>query len=414
MAAFEQSRQSGKVAAGTAQPPPDSSPLGEACLFVRLWRTRELGGQHGAAWNTSDPAFCLVVDLISASQGVVSASSSQFVEARFSGIEPAILTARRLQWAIQGFSESDKTADIASAILVQDADDLRDQDLDSSASLYLEQAEPGQVLVSPKNQEFLENLPSLQLQAVPESALFQLLWHSSAIAPDPSSDEEALSTFIKENGLEVEVPPLPQEPPAVPVEPKTATKAPGAYAPVVIDQGPYQADPVAFQPMKSRLFMGVGAGVVVLLIIAVVIFLHGGSRHSQNPASTPAADQQGAGAGGDQNSDNSLKGGSTGRSGATSTAFGKLGAQTKDRRQKNVGTPQLEQSKVPPPVSQEVGGACNLEASDIPTLLAQAESSRGAGSYDDASRKYRRVLACDRGNAKALNGLNLIRMAKEH
>ncbi len=60
------------------------------------------------------------------------------------------------------------------------------------------------------------------------------------------------------------------------------------------------------------------------------------------------------------------------------------------------------------PGAAELEAAASRSPGDIPTLLALAEAYRDDGRFGDAAGAYQRVLALDRDNVAALNGVALI------
>ena len=253
MAASPQSRQPDQPAALAAQPAKESPPSTAAALSIRLWRSSETGQPGDLSWTSNDPAVCLALDLIGAEHGVASAPQGKFHVAAFSGIQTAVSTARRLQWALSGLSEAPQFAATAAAVLVHASPDLPELEAGSSALLPLENAAPGQILLTVKAAELLRDLPGLPLQAASDAGLCELLWRSSEAASSRSSDEEALSRFIQLNGLENEAPAPAQQPsdPAPTQQPSDPAPAqqPADPAPVQqpADPAPVQqpADPVA-------------------------------------------------------------------------------------------------------------------------------------------------------------------------
>jgi hypothetical protein len=319
---------------------------------------------------------------------------------------------------MQGFSESGKTARTAAAVLVHDAGDLSDPEIARSAQPCLEQATPGQILISSKSTDLLSTIPSLQMQAVPESALCELLWRNSAIPPDPSSDEKALSAFIKQNGLQDEAPPAPEPPALAPALDSKRTKAPGAYAPVVIQERSDLNEPSAFRRMNPRLLFGAGGGAVLLAVIAFFVFSHKGPALNPVPGPGPAAVPTSQTDSGD--SPATFKAPqdqpSTPRNQGVN-ALPKMHQNPslnnpKSHSKQSVTVDTSETAKAPAQESHENRAGCDLEQSDIPKLLAQADQRRGAGDYDSAARQYNHVRNCDPTNSRANEGLRLIRIAK--
>jgi len=422
MTAFEQSRQPGERAAQMAPSALADSASGEARICVRVWKTQDTAESRAISWQSNDPALYLVLDLISASKGVLSELRGPFLAATFAGVESAILTARRLQWAMQGFSGSDGTADIAVAILVQGSGDETDAGSSSQARITLEQAEPGQIFITPKTSDFLQNIPSLQLQAMPGSDVQELMWLNSAVAPNLSADEEAISALVKQNGLESEAPPSAKEEMRDPAAPTTEAVMPGVSAPAFSEKRPGPRDPGAIRGMSPRRLVGIGGGAVALLaLVGFFTFWQKGQSHNPNPVSTPAAvvqstpgsvtNSQSPGTGRPGQPTGLSDPGRTGPALAPAVSAAEI---QKDRKHKGIGSAPKERTDQKEAAQKDKGGNCTLDSSDVPKMLVQADNNRGAGRYEDALRQYSRVLACDRESARARSGLELTRLAMQH
>jgi len=165
----------------------------------------------------------------------------------FAGIQPAVLTARRLQWALQGLSEADRFAATAAAVLVHSTPDLPALENDSSVSLPLEKAAPGQILLTAKAAELLRDIPALPLQAASDAAPCELLWRVGEEASSRSSDEAALSRLIQPSELVGEMPAPPPQPAVPPAEPQPADTDGGLIAAPVVAE-PRAAEPRAAEP----------------------------------------------------------------------------------------------------------------------------------------------------------------------
>jgi hypothetical protein len=425
MAEFEQTRLSTGQTTSFAQ---ESHAPAEGTLSVRVWKKTESAGPPA---RPDDPARCLILDLISASQGVVSQSDPQFVSASFPGAALAVLAARRLQWAMQGLAQSDPSSDLAAAILVHEADDLEDPAALESAQAALAQATPGQILVSAKAAEDLKDVPSLPLQAVPESALYELVWRSSVALPNRSLDEEAIEALIKQHGLESEVPPVRQEPakpvpqprPTREIKPASReTKSVGAYPAPAVWEEPEPVAPSGPGGINPRLLYAGGGGVLVLIaVVCFFIFSHGAKPDVSQPATPATAAEQTSTA--HQASQPATKTqkqkpNATAAQPAPSASQQKPSAESPKDSGSNVAAQapaETTPAQQPQPKEQpkEKSAGCTLDQGDIPKLLGQADNNRAAGRYEDAVRQYNRVLACGE-NARARNGLEITRLAMQH
>src|ERR1035441_8599271 len=436
MAASPQSRQPDQLATQATQPARESPPSTAAALSIRLWRAGETGQPGDLSWTSDDPAVCLALDLIAAERGVASAPQGRFLVAAFSGIQPAVSTARRLQWALTGFSEADRFAGTAAAVLVHATPDLPALEAGSSALLPLENAAPGQILLTAKAAELLHDLPGLPLQAASDAGLCELLWRSSEAASSRSSDEEALSRFIQLNGLENEAPAPVQQPAGPPAEPLPAEADSGpAILPDAMEQDTvkfagFELQAFASSPRKKPRWLLVSACAAVLLVMAAIAaFYHKGAAKpaaiAAQPASSTAAPLPGSGASAAQPSPILSANPVLPASAATQPEPTKPSTPAQAGRKKtelalsnpsSSGTAKSQANKLKSaggraePIDQiarkpqanlpkaAAAGNCDLDSNMLPKMLDQAERSREQGNYPAALRQFRAVLACDRNN----------------
>ncbi len=422
MTEFEQSRLSTRQTFSLATESPAPA---QGCIAVRIWKKAD---PARSPIRPENPASSLILDLISASQGVFSQPGGSLISASFPGVAPAILAARRLQWAMQGIAQSDPSSDLAAAILVHETDDLADPAVLESAQASLDHATPGQILVSTKAADDLKDVPSLPLQAVPESTLLELVWNSSAALPSRSLDEEAIEALIKQHGLEAEVPLVRPEPVKAPATatreikaPTRETKAVGVYpAPVVWEEPEPVAPPRG--AMNPRLLFAGGGGVLALIaVVAFFVISHNRQSSVSEPAAAPTAVEQAKPA-----SQSGQAGAKTPKPKPTATAAQPLASASQQKPSEetpkdsghNVAneTPTetaSEPQQQPKEQPKEKSAGCTLDPSDIPKLLGQADSNRAAGRYEDAVRQYNRVLACGE-NSRARSGLEITHLAMQH
>jgi hypothetical protein len=410
MADFEQSRLSTRQTASLAAET-------HASLSVRIWKQAEPSGPSG---RPLDPARTLILDLISASKGALSQPDAPVISASFPAVAPAVLAARRVQWALQGLAQSDPASDLATAILVCAADDLADSAILKSAQAALNLSPPGQILLTPNAAEALKDIPSLPLQSIPESAMQELVWRAAAVEPSRSLDEEAIEALIKQHGLESEVPQLP--PPQEPEKPLPAltreVKAVGVFPPPPVWEQPEPEAPSAPRGLNPRLLYAGGGGLLALLaIVGYFALSHGTKNPAPQPSVPTTAVEQASPA--TQTSQTATKTPKT-KPSATPNQPTPLAADQnpsapipKDTPQSNSATTTPDAPPVQVPQPKEKSGGCSLEQSEIPKLLAQADSNRAAGRYEDALRQYKRVLDCGE-NARARNGQEITHLAMQH
>ena len=469
MASSEQSRPPGPPATQATPVVKESTSSSGAALSIRLWRAPENAPAVDLSWTGDDPAVCLALDLIAAEQGVASAPRGRFLVAAFPVIQPAVLTARRLQWALQGLSESDRFAATAAAVLVHSAPDLPALENDSSVLLPLEKAAPGQILLTAKAAELLRDLPGLPLQAASDTALCELLWRAGEEASSRSSDEEALSRFIQPSGLGGEAPATPPQTTVPPAEPHLAAAdggliaAPVAAEPPAAERSAAEPDTVTLAHVDLEAFASPPRGrsrwLQVSAAAAAILFVVGAAlavayKHTwmpkpaavaalpassapASPAASDAAPPPGPVAGVPQPGPDS----SAAQSGpaasvvppaqslpanpappasaAAATKPAKPGKPAPKSRKGQSPAPGKAASRNAPasPAKQlkaAPAGNCDLDANLLPKMLDQAERNRQQGKYPAALRQFRAVLACDRNNARARSGLDLTELAMQH
>jgi hypothetical protein len=394
---------------------------------MRLWKPQEDAQTCDLSWTSGDPAVSLVADLVAAEKGAASVPRGKFLVAGFPGIQPAVLTARRLQWALQGFSQAESFAGTTVAILVHAAPDLPALESDSTALLPLENAAPGQILLTPEAAELMRDLPGLPLQAASEAGLCELLWRGPEAAPARSSDEEALSRFIQLNGLENEAPAPPGEPFVSPTEPQPAgTDLAWQTMPVAPEPdaaGIARSAPGGFVSRLRgypRLILGSAFAAAILLLVVALIFgvSHKGAAKPETLQTQPAP------------STSALHSGAilpAASLAAHSVSIPSAATQPrrqqpsepapKDRKpiepaQANPTAADAAKAQAGPPVVP--AGNCELDSNLLPKMLDQAERSRQQGNYAAALRQFRAVLACDRNNARARSGLDLTELSMRH
>ena len=409
MNAIHPSRQTGRSPIQNT-PLTKLNPLSaEAAVSIRLWRATGALPPGDLLWESNDPAVYLALDLLQASQATRSAPRGAILVATFPAIQPAILTARRLQWALQGFSEAGAFAAAAAAVLVHSKEDLPGLEADDSALFSLEHAAPGQILLTPKTSEILRDLPGLPLKAVSEAGLCELLWRDSETPWSPLSDEEALSQLIQLNGMENEAPVAPPAPPM----PAGADAAPSAIAGAEQVAPPAPALSASRPRLNQRLLIGAAAAAAILLIIvAIVAVSHKAKTVSASmpmqPAATAVAVPR---AGGQPQSLPSNPAPKVETGPSTETAEPNRQARNSRAREEAAQSKRTDaDAKKPQAVPQKAtGDHCDL----LPKMLDQAERSREQGHYPDAERQFRAVLACDHNNARALSGLNRVVLARQ-
>ena len=355
------------------------------------------------------------MDLISASGGVPVAQQGEAFVAGFPSFDAAILAARRLQWAMQGFSEGGEPQAVSLAILIHTPEDAPGEADGGNLLLPGEQATPGEILLTERISQFFENLPGFPMMTAPGDGLRELLWRAPEEQATRSFDEEVLSRLVEEQGAQSQ----PQEEPAPTVISDERLVAAGGT-------GNLEQIPSPPARANSRWVMG-GAAAAVLALAAVAFLFWPHEKPApaaDQPAAQTTAPAQAATPAAATNPP-AIQGGQAAAAApaqpaklsraeaiaaARAAKNGQKGAP-KPSEQPAAENPQPERQQPAKAQPEAPRGRCDLESSQYSGQVAQAEKNLARGKYADAQREFGAVLACDPGNGRAKEGLERARMA---
>jgi cytoskeletal protein RodZ len=377
------------------------------------------GNAEGAPsfWESDNPVVCLAIDLITASQGVTVAQQREVLVAEFLSFQAAIFAARRLQWAVQGFSEGGDQEAPSIAVLIHTQEDAPAQTVGGDLAHSLAKATAGQILLTEKASQPFENIAGFPLLAAPGKGMRELLWRAPESQSTRAADEEILARLVELHGVQE----LPPEPPQ-----SAADEALDAAGSGDLDQQ-YSSPPRG----KSRRVM-VAVALGVLLPAAVLFYLfHGRSTPATGqdqapdqtqtqaqtqtaPSNAPVAQPGQPPAAQPQQSPGA---GKTVPPETTKAPKNTPKAAVKPPEQSAPEKPPAPVEKPPAPRVVEApptkGGRCELDPNQIPGQVAQASKKLALGKYADAQRQFSAVLACDPNNAAARQGLERARLAAQ-
>jgi hypothetical protein len=389
-------------------------PNREAFLSIRLWNIGPNGETAPLYWDSGTPAVCLTADLIAASEGEPVSSDSGVLVTSFRSDHLAISAARRLQWAVQGFSESRDLQGISVAVLVHSAEELSTGPEGDALRSALDHATGGQILLTEKASQFFEDLPGFASQTLDGTGLRELQWRSNATR---SSDEQWMTNVISQQGLEEQLA-EPQAPAEVPEQ---------TWSSRSIDDDERPSGSLFSNP-KMLWIIG-GACAAALALGAVLFITRSGDKQPPLVADThqTVVNPQNAGTGGTQQ--NGLVSPTSGDTGTTvqnppsehpaeiSTTKTKSEREREDKKHKKdqqpgIVSPEPKQvptpDPAPPPVvdrTPKPTRGCDIENGQISSYLARADKALGSGNYSNAKRLFNEVLGCEPGNAHAREGL---------
>ena len=394
-------------------------------LYVRLWTRRETNQTARAGLESSDPAVCLAIDLLRASGGDPVETDGLACVARFSTLQAGILAARRLQWAAQGFSESETPVETAIAVVVQQGEDSPDPLAGGPLPAVLERAAPGQILITNNVGKELEETAGFSLGTASDTGFRELTWRGPDQHSTRSTDEMVISWFIEQKGPEFYSHAFAEEPVAA-GSVKTDIAAVGRRnRQTNAEEAGEPESSHSGRQGRSRLIWSIGitATAVLLLAVVAVFRLFGGNEPEAGSSPAPATATS-----------TPLAAGQSAPGGTTPVEVGRVPTPTR-KLASPVQPPQSTlklkpaEQKASPPAPQgqtespakvdapvkppkQPDSRCDLDPSQYSQEIVQAETNMGRGKYSAAARQFDAVLACDPGNARAREGRERVRQAQ--
>lgn len=411
MGTAKQTRDSAQ-AASEKHPTTGSLPVQETYLSVRLWSSNGAGGPVPLPLDSDSPVVSLTTDLIAASKGAPVTTRDGLLLTSFHAVLPAVSTARRLQWAIQGLSEGRDLRGASIAVLIHYAHDLPVQTGETAVRDALEQATPGQILLTESIGKAFDDLPGFPSKPLEKSGLRELLWRAPENQSTRSFDEQVLTQLLEQQGLQDD---LPEEPERI--------------AAPVADEA-VDSDPRERAQSSSILSMAkspLGIGIAAAVLLAGGWFVYHSTQAKQKTGTTESTS---AVTDTSTTTNKSSPGTGVGQtppvdsthvtppvapdSGAHPlTAAERRAQKEKEREEKNKNKPEPPKVaaqtptvvKPPEPPPEKAGRGCDLEPGEYGKELEKAQNSYSRGHYDQAARQFSAVVRCEPGNSQAKEGL---------
>jgi hypothetical protein len=362
-------------------------------LAIRLRTQDSSGSPADVSWVAGEPAAALAIDLISACGGVADEPRGAVTAARFLDLQSALLTVRRLQWALEGMSESAGSPATAASIVL---DSLEDPAASTAAVQLLEHMAAGQVLVGAALGEALQQLPGATLRPTGNGNWHELLWNGAESSPGFAADEQSVLNLIRNLGREdpgptqIDLPRSTAETPAAPVAARSER----------LGRSSLDAEPA---PGFGRWLIVGGAAAVVVLVAALLI---GGMVFGKHGKSAPPAP------------DISKQPATPAAPMPTPVAVPVVEKARESKPPAKPARPPRTEPKTESKTESRTEAApspkvpavpCDLTEADIPRTLSRAESYMYAGKLTEAQAIFQRLLPCSSAHDKAQEGLDLVR-----
>jgi hypothetical protein len=399
-----------------------------ADLTIRIWR-QHADAKAALSWNRESVLVYMIADLVAASHGRT-VDTPAAMAAHFDRSQHALVAAKRIQTAILEFLACRPDDYRGAAVLIHPAAGTGFTQAMAQTALRL--AEPGQIILSQQIAKRFQELPGIELRAVPalttggteHSGLMELLWTSaerlaslrnSAPAPTASLDEPFGATMIVQtspaNGAGDQI--------GSADESKTGSAKSQADEGFSNRDGAFARGLAEFEEHRSfvtPLRIGIAA-IAVVLVVAGLFLFHPWSESTVRPK--PQLPEV-----------------PTGSVGTTAEPVREI-PQPPPVVQPAPDLPAKSQPPVviPPTVSNppqqkniekdkgrrpqdtiqgfEGNSTYNgMTQKDIPQLLHWARADAGNGNYAKAAQEYRAILQLQPNNSDAREGLRKIQVAQ--
>jgi hypothetical protein len=384
------------------------SEAGQCVLSVCLWgeAPKRLDCRSG---KNGSPLLAMALDVIRSSGGLPGTEQQDLLSASFPDIKSGLLSARRIQWALEGLAEYDPYKSTMASVLVDYEDGLARPggplNREWALSLDRQTGSRGKIFLSQRVSDAVEGLPSLSLEDSPLVGFRSWTWKAAQPPASFAADEQAVMGMIHAAGRSDPVVltsprPLSPPPPSGPVHDFGPVSSPTLGRP---DPPSYAAEsPSGGKSLRIPILAGSAA--VVVIGVALVFFLgHKTPPQNGTPAQavTPA-----------QNA-------SPGSAPPAQAARPAKQGQPEPHHKPSL-LERLEPKKAvkeepvvaPPPPAVE--SHCDLTDEDIQRSLARADRYMHDGDLSNAKAAYLHVMGCPASRAKAQEGLSRIeRMAAQ-
>ena len=409
-----------------------------ADLTIRVWRRDGGGGTPALTWHSESVLVYMIADLVAASHGRTAVEMPAAMAAHFDNSLHALAAAKRIENAILEFLACKPGDYMGAAVLIHPP--VAAGFSQGMAQSALRLAEPGQIILSEEVSQRFQDLPGIELRAVPalttggteHAGLAELIWtsperlaslrNSANVAPPTSEVGPPVGATMIVNSPFA----TPRSNPASGSERiDTASRRPSDSEGFKNREGAFEEGLAEFEERRSFVTgskMVVGAVVIVLVVVAFVLFhpwsssnLPPKSPASETPAATPTTEtptssipqpppvvqpppEQPA---------------------IAQPPVKKPSVTNKTRTDKTAKDKDKDKDKAKKPEDTPIQGFegnstyDGMTQRDIPRLLQWARSDAGNGNYAKAAQEYRVILQLQPYNSDAKEGLRKIQVAQQ-
>lgn len=405
-----------------------------ADLTIRVWR-RDGGGTTPLTWHSESVLVYMIADLVAASHGRTAVEIPAAMAAHFDNSLHALVAAKRIENAILEFLACRPGDYMGAAVLIHPPVSAGFSQGMAQSALRL--AEPGQIILSEEVSRRFQDLPGIELRAVPalttggteHAGLAELIWtsperlaslrNSANVAPPTSEVGPPVGATMIVNSPFA----TPRSNPASGSQRiDTASRRPSDAEGFKNREGVFEEGLAEFEERRSFITgskMVVGAVAIVLVVVGLVLFHPWTGPNVQPKLNNASHASQG----------NETPTGAT----ATTTEPPVNNIPQPPPVVQPVNNPPAKPVK--PPVNKPVDKTPKDKAKkpedtpiqgfegnstydgmtqkDISRLLQWARSDAGNGNYAKAAQEYRVILQLQPYNSDAKEGLRKIQVAQQ-
>ena len=403
-----------------------------ADLTIRVWR-RDSGGTTPLTWGSESVLVYMIADLVAARHGRTAVEMPAAMAAHFDNSLHALVAAKRIENAILEFLACRPGDYMGAAVLIHPP--VAAGFSQGMAQSALRLAEPGQIILSEELARRFQDLPGIELRAVPalttggteHTGLAELIWTSpERLASLRNSANVAPPT--SEVGPPVGATMIVNSPFATPrsntasgsLRIDTASRRPSDAEGFKSREGAFEEGLAEFEERRSFITgskMVVGAVAIVLVVVALVLF-HPWSSSSVPPKS-PATEIPAATPTTETPTSNTPQPPPVAQPVSEPPAnplppAAKKTGINKTPVNKAAKDNAVKKSEDTPIVGFEGNSTYDgMTQRDIPRLLQWARSDAGNGNYAKAAQEYRVILQLQPNNPDAREGLRKIQVAQQ-
>jgi hypothetical protein len=280
-----------------------------------------------------------------------------------------------------------------------------------SVQAVLENAAPGQILLSSGIAESVNQLPNVTVRKAAQGDWSEMLWRSSEKDAGSAADEQSVLHLIRELGREDPLASQPQAPVSARAQAPTAQTpaSPMTTGSFTSGRSYLEDEPAPAGRNKKWIIIG---GAAAALVIAGILIIPGmvSGKHAttQPPPSPPSPPPSSKSVEPETPSTPANPPSETGNSSATTTS----GSSLKPGRSSGTGSSTRPKTDANLDGRGQPAGHCDLTDAEIPRALDRADSNLHAGKLSEAQAGYESLLKCPSARQRAADGLQRVKQRR--